>query len=98
VTAHDTDTIPRGGVPLAAGDDAGIGAIRVMLADVPFPATKESLMGLVGQWRVPVPGDAALRLGRLMENVPDRTYDSPEALASAIEKAHPDLNFETKRW
>lgn len=97
MTAHDTREIPLALAPLAPGDDAGLDALRTMLADVAFPRTRAELEQAVGRWRVPVPGDAAVPLGGLLDRIPSRTYRSAESVVRAVGRAFPGLAYEKRR-
>jgi hypothetical protein len=80
---------PYGIVP--PDDLVGVRAIRTMLADLPFPATKRQIAERAGAWRVPITGAHFHPLAQFLEGVPDRRYRDAGALVRAVGKAHPDL-------
>ncbi|GEM_PF-5077994 len=72
-------------------DLVGLRAVRVMLADLPFPATLRQLVERVGAWRVPITGVHFHPMRQFLEGMPNRKYRSPRAVLRAMARAHPDL-------
>lgn len=79
---------PYGIVP--PDDLVGLRAIRVQLADLPFPMTKGELLDRAGNWRVPVTGAHYHPLSQYLDALPDARYRSVDAVLKALGKARPE--------
>ncbi len=79
-------------------DQWGLRAARIMLQDLRFPRTREALLNRAGAWRLPMPGRVKLRLGDLLEALPNREYESAEDVVRALKHAWPDLQEAQGPW
>lgn len=76
----------------APGDTMGIRHVYEAIRDLPFPTRLADVRERAGNWRIPITGAHFHRLSEFLEGVDDRhRYRSPEALARAVLKAHPEL-------
>ena len=72
-------------------DTLGVRHVRTALADLEFPAKTSEIRARAGSWRMPRTGAEFETLDAWLDGVPERTFRSPEAVADAIERAHPEL-------
>lgn len=72
-------------------DTLGLGHVREALADLDFPMKASELRARAGNWRIPITGARFAPLAELLDGVRDRTFRSPNDVAEAVARAHPEM-------
>lgn len=75
----------------APSDTMGVRHIELALRDLPFPATTREILQRAGAWRMPVSGAHFHTLAEYLRGVEERDFRSPEDVARAVARAHPEL-------
>lgn len=75
----------------AHGDTLGLRHLREMLRDIDFPRKTSELRERAGNWRIPTDGARSEPLSRYLDGVPEKTFRSPEDVATSVARAHPEL-------
>lgn len=73
------------------GDTLGLRHLRQALADLDFPQRTSQLRERVGYWRMPTTGAQFEPLARYLDGVPEKSFHTPEEVAEAVARAHPEL-------